>query len=196
MLHYITDELDEITPWYYTVPMSETKGGGFDPDQMRKQFREYWTQTLDKLEDIREVVFRASYMARERLDATFLRRERDRLFQQLGEDAYHLFERGRIRAEPALREILERIQVVIEELSEAEKEGEEPPPWEQAQRPPAAEPFSEPKAAERPSARKTKAKKTTTKKKATSRKKKATKKAGTTRKKATKRKATKKTPTS
>ncbi len=103
----------------------DPRSGGFDPEQMKKQFSDIWKQTVEQLEDIREAVVKASQTARERLDATFLRRERDRLYQQLGEDTFVLIESGKLEPPRALRDLLDRIHVIGQQLDEAEKEAAE-----------------------------------------------------------------------
>jgi hypothetical protein len=158
--------------------MSESRGGGFDPEQMRRQFGEFWKQTMDQLEDLREAVVKASQTAKGRLDATFLRRERDRLYQQLGEDTYLLIESGKLKPAPALRDTLDRIHAIVEQLAEAEAQeaedegwGEAPPPSDDGGR------AAAPAGTKKKSAKKKATKKKTTKKKTAGGKKKATRSA-------------------
>ncbi|MFW5878368.1 MAG: hypothetical protein ACOCVR_00980 [Myxococcota bacterium] len=158
--------------------MSDTKGGGFDPEQMKRQFGDIWKQTMEQLEDLRDVVVKASQTARTRLDATFLRRERDRLYQQLGEDTFVLIETGKLKAPPALRDLLDRIHAIGQQLDEAERQEEE----EESPIEPAREPAAKngKKAAEGvPKAAKAPRKKPATRKKTASKKKTGTKKKAT-----------------
>ena len=102
----------------------EKRKGGFDPDRMRGQLNEMWKNAMDGLEDLREVVLKASQNAKVRLDATFLRRERDRLYQQLGEETYALAETGKLKVPAELRDTVDRIHAIVEQVAAADREAE------------------------------------------------------------------------
>ncbi len=103
----------------------EKRKGGFDSDRMRGQLNEMWKNAMDGLEDLREVVLKASQNAKVRLDATFLRRERDRLYQQLGEETYALAETGKLKVPAELRDTVDRIHAIVEQVAAADREAEE-----------------------------------------------------------------------
>lgn len=105
----------------------DKRKAGFDRDSMRGQFDRFLKTAMDGLDELRETMLRASQTAKVKLDATFLRRERDRLFQHLGEQVYELIEDGRLKAVPALRDTLDRIHAVTEQLAEEEQQAED---WE------------------------------------------------------------------
>ncbi|RMG20303.1 MAG: hypothetical protein D6729_03235 [Deltaproteobacteria bacterium] len=101
--------------------MTDSKERGkFEGERVRKDLERLWQSALDGLEDLKEIMVRASTTAKVKLDATFLRRERDRLFQELGEEAYLLIEEGKLEVPPALRDTVDRIHAIVEQLAEEE----------------------------------------------------------------------------
>ena len=101
---------------------------GIDSEKMKAQLDRMVKSTVDGLEELKEVLVRASQNAKVKLDATFLRREQDRLFQTLGEQVYGLFEDGSLKAVPALRDTLDRIHALVEQLTREEASVAAPPP--------------------------------------------------------------------
>ena len=89
-------------------------------DKMKQQLDRMVKSTVDGLEELKEVLLRASQNAKVKLDATLLRRERDRLYQTLGEQAYLLVEEGSLKAPPALRDTIDRIHALVEQLAQEE----------------------------------------------------------------------------
>lgn len=89
-------------------------------DKMKVQLDKMVKSTVDGLEELKEVLLRASQNAKVKLDATLLRRERDRLYQTLGEQAYLLVEEGSLKAPPALRDTIDRIHALVEQLAQEE----------------------------------------------------------------------------
>ena len=101
--------------------MADSKQGGkFEGETVRRDLERLWQSALEGLEDLKEVMVRASTTAKVKLDATFLRRERDRLFQELGEETYLLIEEGRLEVPAALRDTVDRIHAIVEQLAEEE----------------------------------------------------------------------------
>ncbi len=101
--------------------MADSKQGGrFEAEKVRSDLERLWQSALEGLEDLKEIMVRASTTAKVKLDATFLRRERDRLFQELGEETYLLIEEGQLEAPAALRDTLDRIHAIVEQLAEEE----------------------------------------------------------------------------
>jgi len=101
--------------------MSDGEGKSpFDPEKMKGNFDRLMRSTVDGLEELKEVLVRASQEAKTKLDATLLRRERDRLYQQLGELAYLQIEEGKLKAPAGLRDTLDRIHAIVEQLAAEE----------------------------------------------------------------------------
>jgi len=67
---------------------------------------------LRKLDRIRDAVVRSSQIGKLKLDATLLRRERDRLIQQLGESALNLIMTTRLSVPEELAPLVKQIQTL------------------------------------------------------------------------------------
>lgn len=148
----------------------EKRKSGFDAERMRGQLNEMWKNAMDGLEDLREVVLKASQNAKVRLDATFLRRERDRLYQQLGEECYELVETGSLKVPGELRDTVDRIHAIVEQIADADREAEDVEEQGQAAAKANGAAHDEPAEAA-PKKKATRKKSTGTKKKTTTRKK-------------------------
>jgi len=68
---------------------------------------------------IRNALVRSSQVAKLKLDATFLRRQRDNLLMELGEAALTLLDAGELAAHPALATLLSDARALEERLEEA-----------------------------------------------------------------------------
>ena len=68
---------------------------------------------------IRNALVRSSQVAKLKLDATFLRRERDRLLMQLGEAALTLLDSGEISEHPALATLLADARALEQRLEDS-----------------------------------------------------------------------------
>ncbi len=67
---------------------------------------------LAQLERVRDAVVRSSQIGKIKLDATFLRRERDRLVKQLGEEVLNLMLADRLSIPQELEKLVRDIQTV------------------------------------------------------------------------------------
>jgi hypothetical protein len=74
---------------------------------------------------LRNVLVRSSQVAKLKLDATFLRRERDNLLMKLGEAALTLLNSGELEQHPALATLLGDARALEEKLDEALRQLEE-----------------------------------------------------------------------
>ena len=70
------------------------------------------------LDRLRDALVRTSQIGKLKLDAVFLRRERDRLIQRLGEAALTLVETGDIAEHPGLADALVDIRALDQKLNE------------------------------------------------------------------------------
>ncbi len=109
---------------------SESQRQGFDPEKWKNQLDRLMQTTVEGLEELKDVLLKASQSAKGKLDATLLRRERDRLYQDLGEQTYLLVEEGSLKVPASLRDTIDRIHALVEQLAEeeasAEGAGEQP----------------------------------------------------------------------
>jgi len=91
-----------------------------EADKMKAQLDRLVKSTVEGLDELKEVLVRASQNAKVKLDATLLRRERDRLLQTLGDQTYELIEDGKLTPPPALRDTLDRIHALVEQIASEE----------------------------------------------------------------------------
>ncbi len=70
------------------------------------------SRALSQLDRIRDAVVRSSQIGKIKLDATFLRRERDRLVKQLGEEALNLMLAERLKVPDELAPLLREIELL------------------------------------------------------------------------------------
>ena len=74
--------------------------------------KDAFSRALTQLDRIRDAVVRSSQIGKIKLDATFLRRERDRLVKELGEEALNLMLTERLKVPEELGHLVAEIQVV------------------------------------------------------------------------------------
>ena len=87
---------------------------------LREQLNTLWKTTVDQFDEIKEVVVHNSHVGRKKLDAAFLKRQRDRLYQDLGELVFAETAAGRMDLAPEGQRVVERLQEVSAKL-EAEE---------------------------------------------------------------------------
>lgn len=91
-------------------------------DEMRRQLGSLFGRAVEALGDVRDAVVRSSQVGKIKLDATFLRRERDRLFARLGEEVFDRVEEGRLVLPDDLVGPIEQLREVERRLEEQEAE--------------------------------------------------------------------------
>jgi hypothetical protein len=89
---------------------------------MRRQLGSLLGRAVEALGEVRDVVVRTSQVGKIKLDATFLRRERDRLFARLGEEIYDRVDGGVLEVPEELAGLVEQIRDVETRLEEQEQE--------------------------------------------------------------------------
>ncbi len=95
---------------------------GSDNSEIMKQLNEIWENAKVQFEELRDAVVRSSQVAKTKLDATFLRRERDRLLHQLGSDYLGLVTQKQVVPPAELKVTIEAIQKVDADISSQETE--------------------------------------------------------------------------
>ncbi len=92
------------------------------PSDLREQLNELWKTTVDQFDEIKEVVVHNSMVGRKKLDAAFLKRQRDKLFQDLGELVFAAALKGALPLSPEAQRVVERIQDLLVRLRAEEAE--------------------------------------------------------------------------
>ena len=77
---------------------------------------------MKRLDTFRDAVIRTAQIGKHKLEATFLRRERDQLVLRLGEAAYQLLQLGDLPLHPRLTDALRALQSLDEKLAAEERE--------------------------------------------------------------------------
>lgn len=90
-------------------------------NELRKQVGEVLHSAIESLEVVKENIVRSSQIGRYRLDATFQRRERDRLLLRLGEQALQSIEKGEWDPPSPIREAYEGVKAVEDKMALAEQ---------------------------------------------------------------------------
>ena len=83
-----------------------------DPERQEPPSTPASRSPLRKLDRIRDAVVRSSQIGKLKLDATLLRRERDRLIQQLGEAALNLIMTSRLAVPEEIAPLVKQIQTL------------------------------------------------------------------------------------
>jgi hypothetical protein len=89
---------------------------------LRDHLNDMWKTTVDQFDEIKDIIVRHSHIGRKRLDTAFLKRQRDRFFQDLGEAVYAQAEAGSLALNAEGNRMVERIREALKqiELEEAE----------------------------------------------------------------------------
>ncbi|AKU90368.1 hypothetical protein [Vulgatibacter incomptus] len=80
------------------------------------------SRAAEALEEVRNAVVRSSQASKIRIDATFLRRDRDHLFRDLGRKVFELAEAGELALTEDLFAALEPIRELSRKLDDHDKE--------------------------------------------------------------------------
>lgn len=97
----------------------DDKGRG--PD-LRKELNSLWKSTIDQFDELKDVVVRSSNAGKAKLDATFLKRQRDKLLAEIGE---RLLEVATESGTPLPEDVEKKVQRLEELKAEIEdNEGE------------------------------------------------------------------------
>jgi len=92
------------------------------PKDLRDHLNDMWKTTVDQFDEIKDIIVRHSHIGRKRLDTAFLKRQRDRFFQDLGEAVFNQAEAGSLTLHAEGNRTVERIREALKqiELEEAE----------------------------------------------------------------------------
>lgn len=92
------------------------------PGDLREQLNELWKTTVDQFDEIKEVVVHNSHVGRKKLDAAFLKRQQDRLFQDLGELMFVAAMKTDLPLNAEAQRVVERIKDVSARLKVEEND--------------------------------------------------------------------------
>jgi hypothetical protein len=89
---------------------------------LRDHLNDMWKTTVDQFDEIKDIIVRHSHIGRKRLDTAFLKRQRDRFFQDLGEAVFNQVEAGTLAVNAEGNRMVERIREALKaiEVEEAE----------------------------------------------------------------------------
>lgn len=99
-------------------------GKSDEPQDLRKELNQLWRTTLDQFDEIKNAIVRSSTAGKAKLDATFLRRQRDKLLSELGARVLDAARDGEITLPEKLASTAQRVQEIEEQIREQESEVE------------------------------------------------------------------------
>ena len=99
--------------------MTEQKKPSSTPDDVRRDLSSLWQSALGQIDEIRDVIVRGSQAGKAKLDAQFLKRQRDKLLVQIGEAVIEDHKRG-VPLPPGCEAHAKKLAEVDRELLEAE----------------------------------------------------------------------------
>lgn len=101
--------------------MSEQKKPPASPDDVKRELSSLWQSALGQIDEIRDVIVRGSQAGKAKLDAQLLKRQRDKLLQQIGELVMEDHRRG-VALPPGCEEHASKLAELDQQLHEAEQE--------------------------------------------------------------------------
>lgn len=91
---------------------------------LRRELNALWRSTVEQFDELKDAIVRSSSAGKAKLDATLLRRERDRRLAEVGEAMIRLADEGKLELPDELAETVERIRALEKEIREQEAEVE------------------------------------------------------------------------
>ena len=111
-----------------------------DGSELRKELNSLWQSTIDQFDEIKNAIVRSSQAGKARLDAQFLKRQRERLLTKLGEDVLRAASLGEIALPATCTETARRITELEEQIASEEAEAARLMSQHSGEGPPAATP--------------------------------------------------------
>lgn len=93
-----------------------------EPQDLRKELNQLWRTTLDQFDGLKDAIVRSSTAGKAKLDATFLRRQRDKRVLELGERVLELERKGELKLPERFKETLAAIDELEAQIEEQESE--------------------------------------------------------------------------
>ncbi len=95
-----------------------------EPQDLRKELNQLWRTTLDQFDEIKNAIVRSSSAGKAKLDATFLRRQREKLLAELGARVLDAVKAGELDLPEKLAKTAQRVHELEEQIAEQETEVE------------------------------------------------------------------------
>lgn len=89
---------------------------------MRKELNQIWQSTIDQFDEIKDAIVKSSQAGKAKLDAAFLKRQRERLLAQLGEEVLRGVADGTATVPPSSEETVKRIEELERQIKADEEE--------------------------------------------------------------------------
>lgn len=96
--------------------------GKREDGDVRKELNQLWRTTLDQFDEIKNAIVRSSSAGKAKLDATFLRRQRERLLMELGTKVLEASEKGELRLPDRAQNTATRIRELEAQIEDQEGE--------------------------------------------------------------------------
>ena len=93
-----------------------------DRGDLKRELNALWRSTIDQFDELKNVIVESSVAGRAKIDATMLKRERERKLAEIGEAMLALFEAGKLELPDELEGTVERIRHIEREIEEQESE--------------------------------------------------------------------------
>jgi hypothetical protein len=111
---HVTDRIEEKR-----APVTDDKK---DAGDLRKELNSLWKSTIDQFDEIKNVIVRSSGAGKAKLDATFLKRQRDKLLAELGARLMELADAGEITLPEEVQGTAGRVRELEREIDDQEGE--------------------------------------------------------------------------
>lgn len=91
---------------------------------VRKELNQIWQSTIDQFDEIKDAIVKSSQAGKAKLDAAFLKRQRERLFAQLGEDVLRAADEQGFALPASTEETVKRLRELEQQIRAEEEEAE------------------------------------------------------------------------
>ncbi len=89
---------------------------------LRKELNQIWQSTIDQFDEIKDAIVKSSQAGKAKLDAAFLKRQRERLLSTLGEEVLRAAADGHIVLPASVDETVKRIEEIERQIKAEEDE--------------------------------------------------------------------------
>jgi hypothetical protein len=92
--------------------------------EVRKELNQIWQSTIDQFDEIKDAIVKSSQAGKAKLDAAFLKRQRERLLAQLGEEVLRAVDEGTATLPASTEETVKRLRELAAQIRAEEEEAE------------------------------------------------------------------------
>jgi len=90
--------------------------------ELTETLTSFWKQTTEKLDEVKDAVVRSVNVGRKRLDVVFLKKQEEKLFEDLGRIVYSESKEKKSKLPPSSQKIVKKIKEIEMQISEDVKE--------------------------------------------------------------------------